>query len=65
MTITATAPTSAPAAAIVAALAAALRTALARAKARHDYRRMLELGDEHLRDVGITRGDIRAAMTAR
>jgi uncharacterized protein YjiS (DUF1127 family) len=51
--------------ALAARAAASLRAAIARAKARHDYRRMLELGDEHLRDMGVTRGDVRSAMTGR
>jgi uncharacterized protein YjiS (DUF1127 family) len=62
-------PTLTPAGSLLDALAAraaaALRAALVRAKARHDYRRMLELGDEHLADMGLTRGDVRSAMTGR
>jgi len=50
---------------VAAALRAALRAALARAKARHDYRRMLELDDAHLCDIGTTRGDVRQALAGR
>jgi uncharacterized protein YjiS (DUF1127 family) len=50
---------------LAARAASAVRAALARARARHDYAWMLELGDEHLRDMGVTRGDVRSAMAAR
>ena len=41
--------------------AAAVRDTLARAKARHGYRHMLDCEDHVLRDVGITRADMRQA----
>jgi uncharacterized protein YjiS (DUF1127 family) len=41
---------------------ATVREALARVKARHDYRRMLDCEDHLLRDMGVTRGDVRQAM---
>ena len=41
--------------------AATVREMLARAKARHDYRHMLDCEDHFLRDVGLTRADIRQA----
>jgi uncharacterized protein YjiS (DUF1127 family) len=49
--------------------AARVATVLRAAQARHDakraYRRLLECDDEHLlRDAGLTRGDIRAAICA-
>ena len=40
---------------------AAVHDARARAKARGDYRQMLDCEDHFLRDVGLTRADIRNA----
>ena len=40
---------------------AAVRAALASAKARGDYRQMLDREDHFLRDVGLTRADMRKA----
>lgn len=49
--------------AVVARCADACRAALARAEARRAYRRMLQWDDEHLlRDIGISRGDVRQAL---
>ena len=42
--------------------AVAVRAVLARRKARHDYRRMLECDDDLLRDMGVTRADLRRAL---
>lgn len=47
--------------AIAGRAAAAMRDALARAKARYDYRHMLACEDGVLRDVGVTRADVREA----
>ena len=41
--------------------AATVREMLARAKARYDYRHMLACEDGVLRDVGVTRADVREA----
>ncbi len=43
-------------------IAGAVRAALARMKARHDCRKLLALGDEHFRDMGVTRADLRRAL---
>jgi uncharacterized protein YjiS (DUF1127 family) len=40
---------------------AAVAAALARAKARHEYRRLLAC-DDILRDVGVSRDDVRRAL---
>lgn len=50
---------------LAARIAAALRAAEARHEARRAYGSLLDCDDEHLlRDAGLTRGDIRAAMLA-
>ena len=41
---------------------AAAAAAMARAKARHEYRRLLACDDEIMRDVGVTRDDVRRAL---
>jgi uncharacterized protein YjiS (DUF1127 family) len=47
-------------------VAAALRAAQARHEARRAYRSLLECDDDHLlRDVGVTRGDVRGDARAR
>ena len=35
---------------------------MARAKARHEYRRLLACDDEIMRDVGVTRDEVRRAL---
>ena len=39
-----------------------IAAALSRAKARHDYRQMLAREDHILRDMGVTRDDVRQAL---
>ena len=39
-----------------------IAAALSRAKARHDYRQMLAREDHILRDMGVTRNDVRQAL---
>jgi uncharacterized protein YjiS (DUF1127 family) len=46
---------------IMARIAAAVAAAMARAKARQSYRQMLE-NEDLLRDVGVTRDDVRRAL---
>jgi uncharacterized protein YjiS (DUF1127 family) len=43
-------------------VAAAVRAAWARAEARRAYRRLLESDASVLRDIGVTRGDVRQAL---
>jgi uncharacterized protein YjiS (DUF1127 family) len=45
-------------------VAAALRAAQARHEARRAYKHMLECDDHLLRDMGVTRSDVHAAMHA-
>ena len=45
----------------IARICAALAAVLARAKARHDYRRLMEC-DEIMRDVGVSRDEVRRAL---
>jgi uncharacterized protein YjiS (DUF1127 family) len=49
--------------AIEARIAAAIRATLRRMKERHDYRTMLERDDAMLRDMGVTRNDVRRALS--
>ena len=49
---------------IVDRIVAAARTALAGMKARHDYRKMLQLDEAHLADMGVTRAVVRQALAA-
>lgn len=49
---------------VIARIAAAVAVRLARAKARHEYRQMLQLEDHILSDIGVTRGDVRQALSA-
>lgn len=45
---------------------AALKSARARAEARRNYQRLLESDDDQLlRDVGVTRNDLRRALRQR
>ena len=47
---------------VMAAIRTAVLAALARAKARHEYRQLLACDDEIMRDVGVTRDDVRQAL---
>ena len=47
---------------IMGRILAAVAAAMARAKARHEYRRLLACDDEIMRDVGVTRDDVRQAL---
>jgi len=40
----------------------ALKSANARMKSRHDYAHLIEADENLLRDIGVSRGDVRAAM---
>jgi uncharacterized protein YjiS (DUF1127 family) len=53
--------TARPAAARITAV---VNAALVRMRNRHAYRRMLTLDEAHLRDMGLTRGDVRRALDA-
>jgi hypothetical protein len=46
---------------VMARVTAAIAGAVARAKARHDYRRIVD-NEDILRDVGISRDDVRQAL---
>jgi hypothetical protein len=46
---------------VVSRIAATLAAAITRAKARHDYRRLMEC-DEIMRDVGLSRDEVRHAL---
>jgi uncharacterized protein YjiS (DUF1127 family) len=43
-------------------IAAVVRAAVARRTARRDYQRMLEREDHLLRDMGVTRAEVRRAL---
>ena len=45
----------------MARVTAAIAGAMARAKARHDYRRIVD-NEDILRDVGVSRDDVRRAL---
>jgi uncharacterized protein YjiS (DUF1127 family) len=65
MTMTLTAPTAAAGHAwtgISARVTAAVRGTMRRMQARHDYRKLLERDDAMLRDIGVTRADVRRAL---
>jgi uncharacterized protein YjiS (DUF1127 family) len=47
--------------AVVSRIAAAVAAAMSRPKARHDYRRLMEC-DDIMRDVGLSRDDVRRAL---
>ncbi len=71
MTITADTPTVATATVatpitrtLAARAAAAVGGILDRMRSRHQTRRLLLLGDEHFRDMGVTRADVRRALDA-
>ena len=47
---------------IVTRIASAVRAAHARSLARHAYKQMLQCEDHILRDIGVTRADVRQAL---
>jgi uncharacterized protein YjiS (DUF1127 family) len=47
---------------IFAQIAAAIAARMARAKARNQYRQMLAIEPHLLRDIGVTRSDVLAAL---
>jgi uncharacterized protein YjiS (DUF1127 family) len=49
---------------LIAHVARAIRTAHARRKMRHDYETLLVCDDHILRDIGVTRADVRDALAA-
>ena len=49
--------------AVIARILAAVRAAMARAKARHEYRRLLDCDETIMRDAGVTRDEVRRALT--
>ena len=48
---------------VIARILAAVRAAMARAKARHEYRRLLDCDETIMRDAGVTRDEVRRALT--
>ena len=60
-TLAATGSASSRHGSVMARITAAVAGAMARAKARHEYRRIVDQEDI-LRDVGVTRDDVRQAL---
>jgi uncharacterized protein YjiS (DUF1127 family) len=46
---------------VLSRIAAAVAAAMARARARHEYRRLMEC-DDIMRDVGLSRDEVRRAL---
>jgi len=59
MTISGTSSSSVIGHGIATRARAAVRAGLARMKARHQCRKMMALGDQQFRDMGVTRADMR------
>jgi uncharacterized protein YjiS (DUF1127 family) len=49
---------------ITSRVVAAVRAAHARREARRAYRQLLECDEHILKDIGVTRGDVREALTS-
>jgi uncharacterized protein YjiS (DUF1127 family) len=62
MSITSTSSTSVMGSGIASRARAAVRAGLARMKARHECRKMMALGDQQFRDIGVTRADLRREL---